>query len=153
MAAKNILIGLGNPIMSDDGIGPLVSEQVHKRVSGFDLDTSYGGGFDVVDRILGYRRAVIIDAMVTGSCPPGTVIRIEPQSSVKTLRTSYSHGIDFLEAMEMACSCGAAIPADVILYGIEVENPFSLGQEISKGLRDDLDRIADEIIRDLLNAR
>lgn len=153
MAAIDILIGLGNPIMSDDSIGPLVSQRVHRRVSGFDLDTSYAGGFDIVDRILGYRRAVIIDAMVTGRCPPGTVARIDADSSFRTLRTGHSHGIGFLEAIEMARSCNAPVPSEVILYGIEVKDPFSLGNEISKGLRDDLDRITDEIVRDLLNAR
>jgi hydrogenase maturation protease len=153
MAANDILIGLGNPIMSDDGVGLVVSRKVHELVPDCDLDSSPGGGFDVVDRILGYRRAVIIDCMVSGKCPPGTVVRIETGSALETLRTGHSHGIDFLEAIKVARSCDAPVPPEVIVYGIEVEDPFSLGQEMSGTLQDSVDGIEREIAEDLLAGR
>jgi hydrogenase maturation protease len=153
MAANDILIGLGNPIMSDDGIGLVVSRRVHELVPGCELELSPAGGFDVVDRIIGYRRAVIIDCMVSGRYPPGTVVRIETGSALRTLRTGHSHGINFLEAIDVAKSCDAPVPAEVIVYGIEVEDPFSLGQEVSETLRESVERIAREIAEDLLAGR
>jgi hydrogenase maturation protease len=153
MATRDILIGLGNPIMSDDGIGPLVSEKVHERIPDCDLDMSCAGGFDVVDRILGHRRAVIIDCMVSGKHQPGTVVRIDADSPTETLRAGHSHGINFLEAIDLARSCDAPVPAEVIVYGIEVENPFSLGRDISESLREKLDRIVEEITHDLTDTR
>jgi hydrogenase maturation protease len=151
MASNLILIGLGNPIMSDDGIGLIVSREVHRRVPGSDLDASSAGGFDVVDRILGYETAVIIDSMLTGKHSPGNVMRISPGSSAGTLRSGYSHGVGFLEAIKIARLCGAAIPDNVIVYGIEVEDPFSLGEEVSSRVLKKLDAVIERITDDLVD--
>jgi hydrogenase maturation protease len=133
--------------MSDDGIGLVVSEAVRERLRGFALERSSAGGFDVVDRILGYDRAVIIDSMVTGRYPHGTVVRIGSDSSVATFRIEHSHGIDFIKAIELARSCGAAVPSSIIIYGIEVKDPYSLGETISSEVLEKLDTIVDRIAR------
>jgi hydrogenase maturation protease len=142
---RSILIGLGNPAMSDDGIGLLVGREVHKRIPGFDFDESTAGGFDVVDRILGCSRAAIIDSMVTGRHEPGTVVRIEPGAEPATLRTRHSHGVNFVEAIEMARSCGAPVPVDIVIFGIEVEDPFTVGDRISPAVMARLDAIVTAI--------
>lgn len=139
--------------MSDDGIGLVVSEAIHERLPGFVLDMSSAGGFDVVDRILGYGRAVIIDSMVTGRYPRGTVVRIDNDTSVETLRIGHSHGIDFMRAIELARSCGAAVPEEVVVYGIEVTDPFSVGEQISTSVLENLESIIDRIVRDCLEPR
>ena len=153
MAANDILIGLGNPIMSDDGIGLVVSRRVHELLPGSELEMSTAGGFDVVDLIVGYRRAVIIDSMVSGRYPPGTVVRLESGSALRTLRTGHSHGINFLDAIDVARSCNAAVPAEVTVYGIEVKDPYTIGQEVSETLKESAEGIAREIAEDLLAGR
>ena len=149
MAAKGILIGLGNPIMSDDGVGLWVSREIHKRLPDFDLDLSCGAGFQVLDSILGYPVAIIVDSMVTGRFSPGTVLRLDIESGLETLRSGHSHGLNFVEAIEVAMSCNAAVPGTVVIYGIEVEDPHTLGQEISQVLKEKLDAIVDQIMEDM----
>jgi hydrogenase maturation protease len=149
MASKGILIGLGNPSMSDDGIGLLVAREVHKRILDFDIDESSAGGFDIVDRILGRSMAVIVDSMVTARHQPGTVVRLEPGSELTTLRARHSHGVNFIEAIEIARSCKAPVPGEIIIYGIEVEDPFSVGEYISPAVMAQLEGIVDTIVADL----
>jgi hydrogenase maturation protease len=149
MKTRRVLIGLGNPIMSDDGVGIVVSRKVHTRLSGFELETSGGNGFDVIDRMLNCDTAVIIDSMVTGLHPPGTVAKLEAGSDLRTLRMTHSHGVDFLTAMEMAKSMGARLPGEIVVYGIEVQDPFSLGQEISQAVVGRIDEVVDSIVEDL----
>jgi hydrogenase maturation protease len=150
MAARTILIGLGNPIMSDDGIGLLVAEEVLRLVPGLEGDLTASGGFDVLDRVLGYERAVIIDAMVTRKCPPGTVRRVDVDSGMETLRITETHGMNFVEAIELGRACGADMPGEVIIYGIEVADPASLGDAVSGGLGEKVYEIAGQIARDLM---
>ena len=149
MAANGILIGLGSPIMSDDGIGLLVAGDVHKRVSDFDLDITCGGGFQVVDTIQGYQKAVIIDAMITGKFEPGTLVRLEVGSDISTLRSGHSHALNFVQAVEMARSCGAPLPEDIVVYAIEVEEVRTVSDKVSKVLLEKMPGIVDEIVRDL----
>ena len=135
--------------MSDDGVGIIVAKRVHSRLSGFALESSAGNGFDVIDRILGCDIAVIIDSMVTGLHAPGTVARLEVDSGLRTLRMTHSHGVDLLTAIEMANSMGAPLPHEIVIYGIEVEDPFSLGEEISQAVADRVDQAVDRIVEDL----
>jgi hydrogenase maturation protease len=129
MAANGILIGLGSPIMSDDGIGLLLAGEVHKRLSDFDLDLSCGGGFQVVDAILDYRVAVVIDAMVTGRFKPGALVRLDVGSDIMTLRSGHSHALNFVEAVQMARSCEAPLPETIVIYAVEVEDPHTVGDK------------------------
>jgi hydrogenase maturation protease len=152
MASTNILVGLGNPIMSDDGIGLLVSRRVHRRLAGYDLDLACGAGLHVMDSILGYRRAVIIDSMVTGSLPVGSVVRIEPGTGMETRRAGHSHGVGFFEAIEIARACDAPLPEKILVYGIEVKDPFTIGEKVSEGILDKLEEIVDFIVGDIGNA-
>ncbi len=152
MAVTGILVGLGNPIMSDDGIGLLVSRRVHRRLAGYDLDLGCGAGLHVMDSILGYRRAVIIDSMVTGTVPAGSVVRIDPGAGVETRRAGHSHGVGFFEAIEIARACHAPLPKEILVYGIEVKDPFTIGENVSEGIMDRLDEIVDFIVGDIADS-
>lgn len=149
MAARTILIGLGNPIMSDDAIGLVVAQEVLRRLPGLEGDLSASGGFDVLDCIIGYDRAVIIDSMVTGKFPPGTVRRVDVETELATLRVVDSHGINFLKALEVGRVTGADMPDEVIIYGIEVTDPSTIGDELTGDLAAKVGDIVDEITRDL----
>jgi hydrogenase maturation protease len=149
MATSGILVGLGNPIMSDDGVGIVVCRRVHGMLPGYDLDLSCGAGLHVMDAILGYRRAVIIDSMVTGKFPVGTVAEVGPDSHVETRRAGHSHGVGFFEAIEVARACKARLPGEIIVYGIEVEDAFSIGDKMSDSIVNRLDEIIEFIVNDL----
>ena len=148
MRNKCILIGLGNPIMGDDQLGLIVAERVHKHLPGFDLELSCYNPLDVVDRISGYDKAVLIDSMVTGSFDPGTVKRVELDDNC-TLHCSTSHGLDLARALRMARACGACLPSEIQIYGIEVKNPFTVGEGLCAELTGMLDAIVDTIVRDM----
>jgi hydrogenase maturation protease len=152
MAARSILVGLGNPIMSDDVIGLVVAGEVHKRLPDFDLELSCSNGLDVVDRILDHDFAVIIDSMVTGEYRPGTAVRLGFERSMRTLRASDAHGVGFSQAIELARACGAAVPPRIVVYGIEVVDPRSVGNLVSRAVSDRIGAIVDEIVRDLPGA-
>ncbi len=152
MASTGILVGLGNPIMSDDGIGLVVSRRVHRRLVGYDLDLACGAGLHVMDSILGYQRAVIIDSMVTGSVPAGSVVRIDPGEGMATRRAGHSHGVGFFEAIEIARACEAPLPEKILVYGIEVKDPFTIGESISEAIMDKLDEIVDFIVGDITDS-
>jgi hydrogenase maturation protease len=120
------------------------------RLPGFDLDLSCSGGFDVVDRVLGYDVAVVVDSMMSGRRPPGTAARLDLAGIDATLRSHDSHGVGFAEALETARSLGGPVPRRVLVYGVEVIDPFTVGSEISRRVHDRADQAAEDIARDVL---
>jgi hydrogenase maturation protease len=135
--------------MSDDAVGIKVAQEVLRRVPGLEGDLSASGGFDVLDCILGYERAVIIDSMVTGKFPPGTVRRVDVDPELKTQRAVYSHGMNFLRAIEVGRVTGADMPEEILIYGIEVGDPTTIGDRLSEDIAGRIGDIAAEIARDL----
>jgi hydrogenase maturation protease len=149
MASNGILIGLGSPIMSDDGIGLLVAEGVHRRLSGFDLNTTCGGGFEVVDIIRDYKTAVVIDAMVTGRFETGTLVRLDLGTDIATLRSGPSHALNFVEALKVARSCNVPLPETIVVYAIEVKEVRKVSDMVSQVLLDRIPQIVEEVVQDI----
>ena len=76
---RTIIVGIGNPIRSDDSVGLVVARILRERlagVEGIDVAELWAGGLRLVEAMAGYDRAVVIDAMATGEKPPGTVRRL-----------------------------------------------------------------------------
>ena len=80
--ARTALVGLGNPTHGNDGIGPLVARGVFDLLHGkadVDLLEHAASGFSLVERLVGYHRAVIIDAFIDPQAEVGTVTQVEIQ--------------------------------------------------------------------------
>ena len=69
------MIGLGNPLISDDSVGLRVVEQLRPRLAGdarVDVAEDFWGGLRLMERMIGYDCAIVVDAIRTGA-PPGTL--------------------------------------------------------------------------------
>ena len=69
------MVGLGNPLLGDDGVGWHVAERLQQQPlpPGVEIDTLALGGIGLMERLIGYQRAIIIDALKTGHFPTGSV--------------------------------------------------------------------------------
>ena len=74
---STLVLGLGNPILGDDGVGWKVAEQIQSQVETFtmpvDVEFASLGGLSLMERMLGYSRVILVDCLETGSAPVGTV--------------------------------------------------------------------------------
>lgn len=119
-----VVIGLGNPLMRDEGIGNrLIAELASlsardPEVEFLDLGTS---GMAVLHALAGRRKAVIIDCAFMGE-PPGTLRRFTPDEvrSSKAARGFTMHEGDLLQFLELASALGDA-PEEIVIFGIEPE--------------------------------
>jgi hydrogenase maturation protease len=122
---RTLVLGLGNPILSDDGIGPRVAQEV-QHVLGDHPDvvivTSSRGGLDLAEHMAGFGQAVVVDAIQTGA-PPGTIHRLDVWG-IPTQLTASAHGINLRMALEVARRAGARLPVDeaIDIVAVEVED-------------------------------
>ena len=120
--ADVVVIGVGNRMRSDDGAGPAVLDRLREAApSGVALVESMGDVAQILDAWSGARRVVIVDAVMSGS-PPGTVHELDGRGGIPaSWRSPSSHLIGLAEAIELGDSLGS-LPAEVTVFGIEVEN-------------------------------
>jgi hydrogenase maturation protease len=119
---RTLVLGLGNPILSDDGVGPRVAQEV-QQILGDHPDvvvvTSSRGGLDLAEKMAGFERAVVVDAIQMGA-PPGTIHRLDVWG-IPTQLTASAHGINLRMALEVARRAGAYLPVDKAIDVVAVE--------------------------------
>lgn len=121
---KTLVIGLGNPLLRDDGVGIRVARLVGETVGGRpDLTVTevYAGGLRLMDALEGYDRAIIVDAMVTGEHEPGTVRSSAAPDLLTTRNLACSHDTSLTAALELGRALGLRLPRleDIRIVGIE----------------------------------
>ena len=131
---KTIILGIGNSILSDDGVGIHVVREVKKRIKNTNItvDEAMTGGMNLLDLIIGYDKAIIIDAVKSKDDEHGFVRRI-PISNFNTMHSCNPHDVSLIEAIEMAKKLGEKrIPKQIIIIGIMMkELPCEFGEILS----------------------
>lgn len=143
-----LVLGMGNPILTDDGVGLVVARRLKGKLCGVHVETSPLIGLGLLDTIIGYDSLFIIDAMTTGGIT-GEVKKIGSSDRHGTLHLFSSHGLDIFTLMEYGSSAGLHMPRLEGIYGIEIGREVFFGEELSPALAKRLDAIVDTIRKDM----
>jgi hydrogenase maturation protease len=131
--AGTIVVGLGNPILGDDGIGWRVAQVVETLAPDVEVDYLALGGLSLMERLIGYRRVIIIDAIQTrgGQCGDVYILPLDALPNLSAGHTTAVHDTSLSTALALGRSMGADVPDDVIIVGIEAERIYDFSDEIS----------------------
>ncbi len=123
---KTLVLGLGNPLLSDDGVGWQVAEQVRLLVTNpeVEVDCLAGGGLSLMERLIGYDRVLLVDAMASGQGLPGQVSCFDleqlPDRSAGHLCSP--HDTSLQTALRLGHQLGLALPAQVRVIAVEASS-------------------------------
>ena len=145
------VIGLGNPLMSDEGIGVHLLDCLSRMSSRWpEVDFIDGGtgGISILHHIEGRRKVVLIDCAFMGA-EVGAIRKFGPDEveSTKTLAHQSLHEADLLNVLKMSEKLGQA-PEEVVIFGIEpfvVEPGLKLSNDIEKQVNHYISVITEEL--------
>ncbi len=151
MKRSTVVLGLGNPLMADEGIGVRLVERLSKLAADYpevDFLDAGTGGLAVLHHVEGRRKAIFIDCAYMGE-EPGTIRRFLPEEvrSTKVLAHQSLHEADLLRILDMAHQLGQA-PEEIVIFGIEpgrIEPVIGL----SPALTDRFDEYLATVLREL----
>jgi len=142
------VLGLGNVIMGDEGVGVHVVRAVEKRTLPASVECLDGGtgGFILLEPLQNADRVILIDAAADGN-PPGTVTRTTPQFSKDYPPTLTAHDIGVKDLLDAFYIQGGT--KDVVLYAIAIDphQPIrmTLSEECAKAAEEAERRIVAEL--------
>lgn len=145
------VLGIGNRLRRDDGVGPWVVEALRGRLPDADLRVPGDNGFALLEALSGTDAALVVDA-VQSDAAPGTVRRFDaaagplPQDA---LRCS-THALGVAEAVELARALGE-LPRRLTVYGIEGAD-FSTGEGLSPAVAAAAAALVEELLIKLTEA-
>ena len=120
-----VVIGLGNPLLCDDSVGLHVVRRAERELGqespAVVFKLNHSGGFDLLYELVGYRRALIVDCMVSGERPAGACVMMDATdlSHLAQDRLVDSHGLNLPTVLEAGRRCGYEMPHQVRILGIE----------------------------------
>ncbi len=155
--ARVLVLGLGNRLLSDDGVGPvLVDTLAAEGEAAAEVELVDGGtqGLMLLSRIAGRRALLILDAVALGAAP-GTVHVLDgPAVLASGGASSTAHEANAGELLRAAALLGD-LPARVTVVGIEpaeLRTGMDLSEAVTRALPAALQTIRD-VLRDMLAAQ
>jgi len=138
---RTILIGLGNPILGDDAVGWKVVEQVEQQLQQLrpenlePLDIVYLsiGGLGLMEHLIDYDRAIIVDAIFSGNEIPGTISThmLEDVFDLASGHTISAHDTGLQDAIDLARKIGVCMPKKLVIVGIETDSIYSFSEALT----------------------
>lgn len=147
---KVLILGVGNLLLSDEGVGVHVANEIMKMELPPDVSVVEGGtdGFRLMNVIMGFDRLIIIDA-VRGGAEPGSIYRfdLEDMSEGSDLYKTSVHQVGILEVIRLSRLVAGKTPQTTII-GVEPKS-LEMGMELSPEIQSKMPRIIGLVLEEL----
>lgn len=139
-----LLLALGNDLLGDDGVGLLAARSLKEEFNGeIDVIETSEAGLALMEMMEGYRRALLLDAVMTGRCPAGTVLEFTPSDFQKVIAPS-PHYAGIPEVLDLAKRLEISFPEDLRILALEVEEPYEFSEELTPSVEKALPALIDK---------
>lgn len=149
-----LIIGIGNLLRSDDGLGLHIIEALRKERLGDTIDLAEGlSGLDILNGMKGYERIIMVDAIQTGG-EPGTIYRfsMEDFPQGQTVHSFSTHlNMDFTTMLELGKRLfPEKIPEDILIVAVEAEDITTISDRCTPEVERAIPEVI-ELIKGLLS--
>jgi hydrogenase maturation protease len=151
---KTLVLGLGNPILTDDSVGIEVVRALKPRVddSQVTLHEASLGGLNLLDILVGYDQAIIVDAIQTRDGTVGDVYHLRADDFEPCLHVSCAHDVSFATALELGRKMGLRVPRDITIVAVEVQDVTTFGDECTPMVQVAISTAVEMVLRELESA-
>jgi hydrogenase maturation protease len=148
---KTLVLGLGNPILTDDAAGLRVAAAVRDRLCRPDIfiEEAGVGGLELLEILTGYDKAIIIDAIQTPGLKAGQIHKLDASVLDATRHAATPHNINFATALELGKKLGVKLPREIAIFAIEVEDVTSFGEKCTPKVEKAIPACAEMVMSEL----
>ena len=138
---KTLVLGIGNPILGDDGVGFHVIQGLLQHVgngtANIDIREASIGGLSVLDVIVGYDKVVLVDAIKTDCGKAGQVYKLRPEDFTSTVHlTTSAHDTNLATAIKIGNEFAREqMPKEIVIFAIEVEEVTKFTEDMTEKVR------------------
>jgi hydrogenase maturation protease len=127
-----LVLGLGNELAGDDAVGLLVAREV-RHITDADVAVveSSASGLALIELFDGFERAIVVDSILTGRQPPGTIVEMSMDEVGHVVAPSVHH-TGLAELAAVSARLGLTFPTCTRVFAVEVVDPYSLGAPLSE---------------------
>ena len=150
---KTLVVGLGNPILTDDGVGIYVVRAVAAQCQrdGVVFAEASVGGLRLLDTIIGYERVILVDAIQTRDGKPGDIHHLHPNALRASLHSGSTHDLSLPGALALGRGMGLMLPDDdsLIIIAIEANDVLTFGEGCTSAVAAAIPRAVEAVLAEL----
>ena len=149
---KTLVLGIGNDILGDDGVGIFIVREAARRISAVDatVEETGAGGLSLLERIRGYDRLIIADAILTEKTEVGKIHRLTLKDLAKTNGSITPHDAALRTTLEIGNSLfPGEMPADVVIFAVETHNVEDIGSEMTPSVKSAVPKVVKMIMAEI----
>jgi hydrogenase maturation protease len=142
---------MGNPLLCDDGVGLRVAAELKDRVEQPEITVMETGiaGLALLDLLVGYDKAIIIDAIQTVGGKAGRIYRFDTQAFDAARHTVSPHDIDFTTALEFGKKLGLFLPQQIVIFAIEASDVRTFSEDCTPEVKQAVPVCVEMVLREL----
>jgi len=142
---KTLILGLGNPILTDDAVGIRIAQQLKQEIHDLEVVGASEAGIVLLEHVIGYDKLVIIDSTRTEKGKPGELYKLDLEDLKPAMDFSSSHGIGIATAFKVGEGLGYRMPKDVSIYAVAIKDNTTFGEECTKEVEEKIPSIIKQI--------
>jgi hydrogenase maturation protease len=145
------LLGLGNEILADDAFGILAAREVARRFQGqIEVVQSSSAGYDLMDHLLGARRLLVVDTIVTGRARPGA-ISVFTADRIQPAPGGSPHFLGLFEVLAVGRKLHLDVPEEIIVIAVEASDCITVGGPIHPDVQSAIPEVVELVGQFLAN--
>lgn len=149
---KSIVVGLGNPILSDDGVGNKIAEILKIQVSSeVEVVEATLAGFNLLELLAGYDTAILVDAIQTKGGKVGDIYKLNKDDLAFSQRLASVHDINLYTAWQLGEQLGIKLPDKLVIFAIEVEDVLTFSENLTPKVEAVVPHVCEMILSELAN--
>ena len=142
---STLILGIGNPILSDDAAGIRIAEKLKEENPELEITVTSEAGINLLDLVDGYDRLIIIDSIMTEKGTPGEVYQLKLKDLEPVMEYHSSHGIGIATAFELGQKLGFKMPQYVSIYAVEIKDNTTFREQCTGEIEKSIPEIARQI--------
>jgi hydrogenase maturation protease len=154
---KTLILGLGNPILTDDGVGIHVVRALGavSLPPGVACAEASVGGLRLLSAISGCERVILVDAIQTPDGRPGDLYRLHPHDLKTPRHVGSAHDLSLTGALKLGRSLGMSLPEDpsISIVAVEVKDVLTWGEECTPAVAAAIPRAVEAVLAELEGER
>jgi hydrogenase maturation protease len=148
---KTLVLGFGNPILSDDSVGIKVAHEVGEKLNDpqVTVTETSAAGLSLLDSIVGYDKVIIIDAIQTEKGRAGQIYRMGIEDFSLTKHFSSPHQINLATALELGKMLNLAMPQKITIFAVEAKDITSFSEKCTPEVEQAIPEVAKMVLQEL----
>ena len=150
---RTLILGIGNSILGDDGIGVCVAQELNAQIKNENVDVRDVSvdGLNLLEIIVGYDKLVVVDAIMTEEGDVGEIYRLKPERIGDPSRSAISpHHFNLATTLEIGKKLfPSEMPKEVVVYAVKAEDVTSVTEKMTKKMREAVPEVVRLIMEEL----